>query len=497
MKKEKYILTLDAGTTGARAIIFDFCGKVTASAQHELTQIYPEPGFVEHNPTEIFSSQYSAAAEAIINAGIKPEDIAAVGITNQRETTVVWDAETGEPVYNAIVWQCRRTASACRRLTENGKAELIAEKTGLRPDAYFSATKLQWILKNVPGAAERANKGELLFGTVDTWLLWKLTNGRVHATDYTNASRTMLFNIRTLEWDSGLLELFGIPEKMLPQVFPSGHIFGEAEIMGAQIPVCSIVGDQQAALFGQRCFEPGSLKNTYGTGCFLLMNTGENAVKSKNGLLTTLAACVEGERPDYALEGSVFIGGAVIQWLRDGIRIIDNAAQSEELAKSVENSLGVYIVPAFSGLGAPYWNPYAAGTIVGLTRGSSREHIVRAALESIAYQTDDLIRAMRADSLIDIIGLKADGGASANGFLMQFQADISGTQVIRPDNIEATAAGAAYLAGITAGVWKSRSELPENTSFAVFRPQINDGQRQSMLNNWRNAVAAAEKYADK
>lgn len=490
---KRYILTLDEGTTSARAVLFDNNANVVSMAQHEFTQIYPKPGFVEHNPIEIFSSQYSAMTEAVINAGVSPSQIAAIGITNQRETTIVWDKNTGEPIYNAIVWQCRRTADICEELISQGLSEYISEKTGLLPDAYFSATKIKWILDNVEGAKAKAQNGDLLFGTVDTWLLWKLSGGKVHATDYTNAARTMLFDIHTLSWNKKLLDVLSIPESMLPSVYHSGHKFCEIEFMGASIPLCSMVGDQQAALYGQRCFSAGEVKNTYGTGCFLLMNTGEKAIKSSNGLVTTLAASLDGMHHQYALEGSVFIGGAVIQWLRDELKLIENAPMSEKCARKVENSGGVYIVPAFAGLGAPYWEMYAKGSIFGLTRGSNKNHIVRAALESIAYQTDDLIRAMRADSGLEISVLKADGGASANGFLMQFQSDISGVRVIRPDSIEATALGAAFLAGITVGFWKDTESLRllENSG-VEYTASIGKEERNCLIGGWLRAVNATK-----
>ncbi len=491
----KYILTLDEGTTSARAIITDKSGRVLSVAQHEFTQIYPAPSLVEHDPTEILSAQYTCACEAIITAKISPEEIAAVGITNQRETTIVWDKITGEPIYNAIVWQCRRTADYCEELIKDGYEEYIKEVTGLKIDAYFSATKIKWILDNVAGAREKAERGELLFGTVDTWLLWKLSGGKIHATDYTNAARTMLFDIRKLRFDEKLLALFNIPESMLPQVFPSGHNFGNIEIMNASIPVCAVIGDQQSALFGQKCFFAGDVKNTYGTGCFLLMNTGNTATNSKNGLITTLAATLDGETPQYALEGSVFVGGAVVQWLRDELKITDSAAQTEEIAKSIENSGGVYVVPAFTGLGAPYWDMKARGSIFGLTRGSGRAHIVRAALESIAYQTNDLINAMRADSGIPVSCLKADGGASRNGFLMQFQADISAADVVCRENAEATAMGAAFAAGIVSGIFESRDSLPDIGNARTYVPSFTAEKRTLLLSGWKNAVAAVKYFA--
>ena len=440
---KKYILALDEGTTSARAILFDKDFNIKESVQHEFTQIYPKPGLVEHNPLEIYSCQYAAMTEVVAKSGINPDEIAAVGITNQRETTIVWDKNTGEPIYNAIVWQCRRTADICEELKSQGLEDYINDTTGLKIDAYFSGTKIKWILDNVEGAREKAKRGELLFGTVDTWLVWKLTDGKAHITDRTNASRTMLYDINKLCWDKKLLEILDIPESMLPEVCSSGEVYGSVNVLGREIPIAGIAGDQQAALFGQKCFMPGDVKNTYGTGCFLLMNTGETPYRSKNGLLTTIAATVKDERVHYALEGSVFVGGAVIQWVRDELGLIATSRESEECALKVSDSAGVYIVPAFAGLGAPYWDMYARGTICGLTRGSNKNHIVRAALESIAYQSDDLICAMRADTQIDIGNIRADGGAAANNFLMQFQSDISGIDVTCPDCGEATALGAA------------------------------------------------------
>ncbi len=486
---KKYILALDEGTTSARAIIFDEQGLAVSTAQKEFKQIYPQAGYIEHDPLEIYSAQYSSITEALILAGIDAADIAAVGITNQRETTVVWDKATGEPVCNAIVWQCRRTAEICEKLVTHGYTDYIAKTTGLKPDAYFSGTKLKWILDNVEGARERANRGELLFGTIDTWLMWKLSGGRIFATDTTNASRTMLFDIHKLCWDKKMLGILDIPECMLPTVQPSGSYFGNIEIMGATIPVGGVAGDQQAALFGQRCFNKGDIKNTYGTGCFLLMNTGETAARSHSGLLTTVTATLANEPTQYALEGSVFIGGAVIQWLRDELGLISTSAESEEIAKTVSDTGGVYIVPAFSGLGAPYWNMHARGNICGLTRGSNRAHIVRAALESIAYQTNDLINAMRADCKTDITCLKADGGAAKNELLMQFQADISSLDVRVPESAEATALGVSFLAGLTCGIFESRDEicaLPENTK--TFTPALSESEREMRLFGWDCAL---------
>ena len=483
---KKYILTLDEGTTSARAILFDKDCRAVSTAQHEFTQIYPQPSFVEHDPNEIFNAQYLSITEAI--SGFAPDEIAAIGITNQRETTVVWDKNTGEPVYNAIVWQCRRTANMCEEIKAAGHEQYIADTTGLKIDAYFSATKIKWILDNVEGARERAQKGDLLFGTVDTYLLYRLSGGRIFATDTTNASRTMLFNIHTLSWDDKLLEIFGVPRSMLPEVKPSGSNFGEVDILGAKIPVCGIAGDQQAALFGQHCFGAGDIKNTYGTGCFLLMNTGNTAIKSRHGLVTTVAATLDGEAPQYALEGSVFIGGAVIQWVRDELKLISTAAESETAAKEVENSGGVYVVPAFSGLGTPYWDMYARGTVCGITRGTNRNHIIRACLESIAYQTNDLIEAMKEDFGGDINEIKVDGGASRNDFLMQFQSDISAITVTRPQNAEATALGAALLAGLTCGFFGGKKQLKSSLGERRFVPEIDKKEREKLLSGWKRAI---------
>lgn len=494
---KKYIMALDQGTTSSRCILFDKKGHICSMAQKEFTQIYPHPGWVEHNPMEIWASQLAVVTEAMAKVGAGVEDIDSVGITNQRETTIVWDKETGQPVYNAIVWQCRRTAEKIDELNEKGYASLIREKTGLVPDAYFSGTKVAWILDEVPGARERAEKGELLFGTVDTWLVYNLTGGKVHVTDYTNASRTMLFDIHNLCWDKELLEMLNIPECMLPEVKPSGSIFGytKASVMGGEIPIAGIAGDQQAALFGQCCFRKGQVKNTYGTGCFLLMNTGSEAVTSKNGLLTTIAASCGGQ-VEYALEGSVFVAGAAIQWLRDGMRLIRSADQTAEYAYKAGDTTGVYVVPAFAGMGAPYWNPYARGTIVGLTRGCEKEHFIRATLESIAYQTYDVIKAMEEDAGVSLAGLKVDGGASANDFLMQFQADILGTHVYRPDCIETTALGAAYLAGLTTGYYASKEEICENWELKKdFKPDMGEGTRSKLLKGWKKAVKCALLWA--
>lgn len=483
---KKYILTLDEGTTSARAIIFDNNGNVVSIAQNEFTQIYPAPSFVEHDPIEILSAQYSAITECIIKSGLSASDIACVGITNQRETVVVWNRFTGEPIYNAIVWQCRRTAPLCEKLKAQGLEKYIADTTGLKIDAYFSATKIKWILDNVDGAREAAHRGELLFGTIDTWLMWKLSGGKIHATDETNASRTMLYDIHNLCWDKNLLEVLDIPENMLPTVKKSGSVYGNIDIMGVKLSVCGVAGDQQSALLGQHCVNVGDIKNTYGTGCFLLMNTGANSVKSQNGMLTTIAATIENNPTQYALEGSVFIGGATIQWLRDEMKLIENAAQSEECANAVDDSAGVYIVPAFAGLGAPYWNMYARGTICGLTRGAGRNHIVRAALESIAYQTNDLITAMQNDAGVTVTSLKADGGAARNKFLMQFQADISNTSVVCPANAEATALGATLLAGITAGIIKNTDSI--NYAATTFTPNMSPLDRQNNINGWKRAI---------
>ncbi len=495
---KKYVLALDQGTTSSRCILFDKKGKICSMAQREFEQIYPYPGWVEHNPMEIWSSQLAVAIEAMAMVGAKPEDISGIGITNQRETTIVWDKETGAPVYNAIVWQCRRTADMIDEMTAAGLGESVKEKTGLVPDAYFSASKIAWILENVEGAREKAEEGRLLFGTVDTWLIWNLTKGAVHVTDYTNASRTMLFDIHHLCWDKEILEYFRIPENMLPDVKPSSYIYGytDTSVLGGEIPIAGAAGDQQAALFGQCCFEPGEVKNTYGTGCFLLMNTGEKAITSKSGLLTTIAAGTE-EHVEYALEGSVFVAGAAIQWLRDGLRMMKSAPQSEEYAIAVEETGGVYVVPAFAGLGAPYWNPYARGTIVGLTRGCTKEHFIRATLESIAYQTVDVLEAMEKDSGIDLKSLKVDGGASANDFLMQFEADILNTEVRRPECIETTALGAAYLAGLATGYFKNKEEIRENWLLGKsFVPHMVNEERKALLRGWKKAVKCALMWAE-
>ncbi|MCM1309380.1 MAG: glycerol kinase GlpK [Butyrivibrio sp.] len=493
---EKYIMALDQGTTSSRCIIYDRKGQICSMEQKEFEQIYPKPGWIEHNPMEIWSSQVSVAIEAMMIAGLGCKDIAAIGITNQRETTIVWEKSTGRPVYNAIVWQCRRTSERIERLKAEGMSERVRSITGLMPDAYFSASKIEWILDNVDGARERAKNGELLFGTVDTWLIWNLTRGAVHVTDYTNASRTMLFDIHNLCWDDGLLEYFNIPKCMLPEVCSSSHMYGMSDetVFGGRIPIAGAAGDQQAALFGQCCFEPGEAKNTYGTGCFLLMNTGARAIESQNGLITTLAAGTDSV--EYALEGSVFVAGAAVQWLRDGMRLIRNAAQSEEYAKAVESAQGVYLVPAFTGLGAPYWDQYARGIVVGITRGCTKEHFIRAALEAIDYQVADVLRAMEEDSHIKLRELKADGGASANDFLMGFQADILGRTVHRPKVIETTSLGAAYLAGLAVGYWSGKDEIRRNWQLGrAFEPHMGSAEREELLRGWHRAVRCAKEWA--
>ena len=486
----KYILALDQGTTSSRAIVFDKQGRVCGKAQQEFKQIYPKPGWVEHDPHDIYGSQVGVISEALIRAGVSVDSIAAIGITNQRETTFVWERATGRPVYNAIVWQCRRTADYCEELKRDGLADMIYQKTGLVLDAYFSATKLKWILDNVPGARERAEKGELLFGTVDTYLMWQLSKGKIFATDYTNASRTMLFNIHTLKWDDDLLQLFDIPRGMLPEVYPSGHNFGLTDdaFIGREIPICSVVGDQQAALFGHLAVNSGDVKNTYGTGCFLLMNTGDKAVFSTNGLVTTLAAGIN-DKPQYVLEGSVFIGGAINQWLRDEMRMIKSAKETENYAVRVPSTDGVYVVPGFAGLGAPYWDADARGTIVGITRGTQKEHFIRACLESIDYQVYDLVAAMQRDADVKITNLNVDGGASANNFLMQFQADILDANVVRPMVTETTALGASYLAGLTIGYWKDIDDIRSNVEVdKVFVPHMDEHTRRDLIEGWQKAV---------
>jgi len=489
---KKYILALDEGTTSTRSILFDSELNTVSMAQHEFNQIYPKAGWVEHDALEIYASQYATMTECIAKSGIQPSEIAAIGITNQRETTVVWDKKTGKPICNAIVWQCRRTSDICERLIKNGVSETILKKTGLKPDAYFSATKIMWILENIKGARERAEKGELLFGTIDSWLIFKLTDGKIHVTDKTNASRTMLYNLESGDWDDELLRIFNIPRCMLPEIKSSGETYGSVNLMGAEIDICGIAGDQQAALFGQGCFNLGEGKNTYGTGCFFLVNIGEKPVLSKSGLITTAAATLKGEREQFALEGSVFVGGAVIQWLRDELRFIVEARDSEYFAKKVDSSGGVYVVPAFSGLGAPYWDMKARGSILGLTRGSGRNHIIRAALESIAYQTNDVLKAMQNDLGKKISFLKVDGGASANDFLMQFQADISDIEVLRPTCVESTALGAAFLAGLASGFFKSREELIiKIKNSKSFVPSFSCKKREELLEGWEKAVRAA------
>lgn len=489
----KYVLSLDQGTTSTRAIIFNKSGEIVGSAQQEFKQIYPKSGWVEHDPTDIVGSAVGVIAEALIRANIVISDLAAIGITNQRETTVVWDKITGAPVCNAIVWQCRRTADLAEKLKSEGLSSFIYDKTGLVPDAYFSATKIKWILDNVAGARERAERGGLLFGTVDTYLMWRLSRGKIFATDYTNASRTMLFNIHTLQWDKELLNLFGIPESMLPQVKPSSGLFGYTDkgVVGGEVPVCGVAGDQQAALFGQLCVNEGDVKNTYGTGCFLLLNTGDKAVRSRNGLVTTLGASAGG-KPPYVLEGSVFVGGAVVQWLRDELGLISSAAESEEWAKKVPDSGGVYVVPAFTGLGAPHWDSGARGTICGITRGTGKAHIVRAALEAIAYQSADLVAAMERDAGVKISGLRVDGGASANDFLLQFQSDILGVKLQRPAVVETTALGAAYLAGLAYGYWSGIEELEgQRATEREFSPSMSKDERLAALSGWQTAVRRA------
>lgn len=496
--EKKYIMALDQGTTSSRAILFNKKGEIVETAQKEFTQIYPKAGWVEHNPMEIWGSQSGVMREVIETAGITPDEIAAIGITNQRETTIVWDKNTGKPIYNAIVWQCRRTSDICNSLKEKNLEHVIKEKTGLLIDAYFSATKIKWILDNVEGAREKADNGELLFGTVDTWLIWKLTHGKVHVTDYSNASRTMMYNIKELKWDEDILNELNIPKSMLPKVKPSSYIYGHTDsqmLAGAQIPISGCAGDQQSALFGQTCFEKGCAKNTYGTGCFLLMNTGEKLVESKNGLITTIAWGID-NKIQYALEGSIFMGGASIQWLRDELRMIKNAKDSEDYAKKVEDTNGVYVVPAFTGLGAPYWDMYARGTVLGLTRGSKKEHIIRATLESIAYQTKDVINVMQQDSNIKVKDLKVDGGASSNNFLMQFQSDILDINIDRPEIIETTALGAAYLAGLAVGFYKSKEEITSKWKIGKeFKPTMEDKTREKLYKGWKKAVSRSLQWA--
>ena len=493
----KYIMALDSGTTSNRCILFNEKGEMCSMAQREFTQYFPKPGWVEHDPEEIWLTQYSVASEAMAKLGVTAADIAAIGITNQRETTIVWDKSTGEPVYRAIVWQDRRTADYCDELRAKGLTDIFRIKTGLVIDPYFSGTKIRWILDNVPGAREKAEAGRLLFGTVETWLIWKLTGGKVHVTDYSNASRTMLFNIVELKWDEQILQEMGIPASMLPKVKPSSHVYGntKADLFGRTIPIAGAAGDQQAALFGQTCFEPGEAKNTYGTGCFMLMNTGEKPIFSKNGLVTTIAWGLDG-KVEYALEGSIFVTGSAIQWLRDQLKILDSAADSEYFAKKVEDTNGCYVVPAFAGLGAPHWDAYARGAIVGLTRGTNRYHIIRATLESIAYQSYDVLGAMEADSGIKLSSLKVDGGACANDLLMQMQADINQAPVNRPVCVETTAMGAAYLAGLAVGYWKSKQDVIDNWAIdRVFGPSITPAERDEKLAGWRKAVKRSFDWA--
>lgn len=491
---KKYVMALDEGTTSARAILFDYDGNIIQTAQNEFTQYYPNPGWVEHDAMEIWGVQSGVAREVLETSGVRPTEVAAIGITNQRETTVIWDKETGRPIYNAIVWQCRRTSDIADKLVADGWKDYIQDTTGLIVDAYFSATKVKWILDHVEGSRERARKGELLFGTMDTWILWNLTRGKVHVTDYSNAARTMMFDIKNLKWDEKILEELDIPMEMLPEVRPSSEVYGvtdEHTFGGAEIPISGIAGDQQSALFGQACFEPGTAKNTYGTGCFMLMNTGEEVVKSKNGLLTTIAWGVDG-KVEYALEGSIFVGGAVIQWLRDELGFIRDSADSEFFAEKVKDTNGVYLVPAFTGLGAPHWDQYARGAIMGLTRGSKREHIIRAALEAIAYQTRDVLEAMEEDAKdagIQLKELKVDGGAVANNFLMQFQSDILHVPVLRPDVTETTALGAAYLAGLAVDFWPNKDEITKRWSInREFNPGMSEEERQEKYKWWKKAV---------
>ncbi|MCI7019429.1 MAG: glycerol kinase GlpK [Clostridiales bacterium] len=494
----KYIMALDAGTTSNRCCLFNEAGEVCSMAQKEFTQYFPQPGWVEHDANEIWSTQLEVARQAMENIGATAANIAAIGITNQRETAIVWDKKTGQPICHAIVWQCRRTSKYCDELKAKGLTEIYRKKTGLVIDAYFSGTKLRWILENIPGARERAEKGELLFGTVETWLIWKLTGGKAHVTDYSNASRTMLFNINTLTWDADILKELNIPKCMLPEVRPSSCVYGEAlpQFFGAAIPIAGAAGDQQAALFGQTCFAPGEAKNTYGTGCFLLMNTGKTPVFSENGLVTTIAWGLNGE-VEYALEGSIFVAGAALQWLRDELRLIDSAPDSEYMAQKVSDTNGCYVVPAFTGLGAPHWDQYARGTIVGLTRGVNKYHIIRATLDSLCYQTHDVLRAMEADSGIRLTALKVDGGASANNYLMQTQSDVIDAPVQRPKCVETTAMGAAYLAGLAVGYWRDREDVRKNWAIErTFTPTISAEQREKRLHGWNKAVKCALGWAE-
>lgn len=489
--KKRYVVALDQGTTSCRAIIFDHELSIVSTSQKEFSPIYPQPGYVEHNPIEIYATQMGVLKQAMVAADISAEEISGIGITNQRETTVVWDKMTGKPICNAIVWQCRRTAEYCENIKERGLSEYIQQNTGLVVDAYFSATKVAWILDNIPDARSKAESGQLLFGTIDTWLVWKMTEGKVHVTDYTNASRTMMYNIKELCWDQKLLEAFHIPPSMLPKVCNSSEIYGYASIDGVAVPISGIAGDQQAALFGQGCFAPGEAKNTYGTGCFLLMNTGDKQYTSQNGLLSTIAVGMSG-KVSYALEGSIFVGGAVVQWLRDQLGVIATAQESEEIALKAPDNAGVYVVPAFTGLGAPHWDMYARGAILGLTRGSTKHHIVRAALESIAYQTYDVLEAMQSDTGIPLSCLNVDGGASANNMLMQFQADMINRPVSRPQIVETTALGAALLAGLAVGFWDDLSQLKERMrSERIFSPAMDESQREKLLSGWKKAVSRA------
>jgi len=489
-------MSLDQGTTSSRCIIFNKSGSIVSMAQKELKQIYPKAGWIEQDSIEIWATQFGVAVEALLMAGLQAKDIAAIGVTNQRETTVVWDKRTGIPVYNAIVWQCRRTADTCEELKSQGFDKIVKEKTGLLVDPYFSGTKIKWILDNVPKAREEAERGNLIFGNIDSWLIWNLTKGQAHITDYSNASRTMLFNIHTLEWDDEILKVLNIPKSMLPEVKPSSDNYGYTNkvLFGEEIAIAGDAGDQQAALFGQACFKEGTAKNTYGTGCFMLMNTGTKAVASKHGLLTTIAWGVDG-KVEYALEGSIFVGGASIQWLRDELRMLKDASESERYALAVEDTNGVFVVPAFTGLGAPYWDPYARGTIVGLTRGTKKEHFIRATLESVAYQTYDVLKAMEEDSNISLVELNVDGGASSNNFLMQFQSDILGAQVDRPQVIETTALGAAYLAGLAVGYWKDKEEISQNRKIAKsFKTQMEEQRRVKLLKGWHRALRRAMEW---
>ncbi|NCC78559.1 MAG: glycerol kinase [Clostridia bacterium] len=494
---KKYVIALDQGTTSSRTIIFDKEQNIVGVAQKEFTQIYPKQGWVEHDPREIWSSQYGVLNEAMARSGVRADEVAAIGITNQRETTVVWDKNTGEPVYNAIVWQCRRTSNICDDLKAKGLGDYVRENTGLQIDAYFSGTKIKWILDNVEGAREKAEAGDLLFGTIDTWLLWKLTEGKVHATDYTNASRTMIYNIKKLEWDEKLLQELNIPRSMLPEVKKSSEVYGETNINGVMIPISGMAGDQQSALYGQTCFTPGEAKNTYGTGCFLLVNIGEEMKLSENGLVTTIAATSH-DKVQYALEGSIFVGGAVVQWIRDELKLIYDSKDSEYFATKVKDNAGVYVVPAFVGLGAPHWDQYARGAILGLTRGANRYHIIRAALESIAYQTKDVLVAMEKDAGIELQNLKVDGGASANNFLMQFQADILDRTVLRPVIAETTALGAAYLAGLAVGFWANEDEV--KTKWAIdgeYNPDMKSEDRDALYAGWEKAVKRSMDWENK